>query len=135
MKKVFGLFVAVVAVLAMASCGGGSNTPKGVAEQFIKSIQDKDGEKMASLVYYPDGKAPTSSTEKDQLAELMNSKISTTYDNNGALKSYEILSEELSEDGNEAVVKAKMVFEKKTDEDDIKLKKDSEGNWKIDLSK
>ena len=48
MKKVFGLFVAVVAVLAMASCGGGSNTPKGVAEQFIKAIQDKDGEKMAS---------------------------------------------------------------------------------------
>ena len=57
MKKVFGLFVAVVAVLAMASCGGGSNTPKGVAEQFIKAIQDKDGEKMASLVYYPDGKS------------------------------------------------------------------------------
>ncbi len=66
---------------------------------------------------------------------MMTSKASMTYQNNGALKSYEILSEEISEDGNEAVVKTKIEFEKKTDEDDVKLKKDADGNWKIDMSK
>ncbi len=127
--------VAVVAMLAMASCGGGGNSPKGVAEQFIKAVQQQDGKKMAELVYYEEGKEPKTDAEKDQLAAMMQSKASTTYANNGELKSYEILSEEISEDGNEAVVEAKMEFEKKTSEDKIKLKKDSGGDWKIDMSK
>lgn len=135
MKKLFGFVVAVVAMLAMASCGGGGNSPKGVAEQFIKAVQQQDGKKMAELVYYEEGKEPKTDAEKDQLAAMMQSKASTTYANNGELKSYEILSEEISEDGTEAVVKAKMEFEKKTSDDDIKLKKDAEGNWKIDMSK
>lgn len=127
--------VAVVAMLAMASCGGGGNSPKGVAEQFIKAVQQQDGKKMAELVYYEEGKEPKTDAEKDQLAAMMQSKASTTYANNGELKSYEILSEEISEDGNEAVVEAKMEFEKKTSEDKIKLKKDADGDWKIDMSK
>ena len=127
--------VAVVAMLAMASCGGGGNSPKGVAEQFIKAVQKQDGKKMAELVYYEEGKAPKSDAEKDQVAAMMQSKASTTYANNGELKSYEILSEEISEDGTEAVVETKMEFEKKTSEDKIKLKKDADGNWKIDMSK
>lgn len=135
MKKLFGFMVAVVAMLAMASCGGGGNSPKGVAEQFIKAVQKQDGKKMAELVYYEEGKTPKSDAEKDQVAAMMQSKASTTYANNGELKSYEILSEEISEDGTEAVVEAKMEFEKKTSEDKIKLKKDADGNWKIDMSK
>ena len=127
--------VAVVAMLAMASCGGGGNSPKGVAEQFIKAVQQQDGKKMAELVYYEEGKEPKTDAEKDQLAAMMQSKASTTYANNGELKSYEILSEEISEDGNEAVVEAKMEFEKKTSEDKIKLKKDADGDWKIDMGK
>lgn len=124
-----------MAMLAMASCGGGGNSPKGVAEQFIKAVQQQDGKKMAELVYYEEGKEPKTDAEKDQLAAMMQSKASTTYANNGELKSYEILSEEISEDGNEAVVNAKIEFEKKTSEDKIKLKKDSGGDWKIDMSK
>lgn len=124
-----------MAMLAMASCGGGGNSPKGVAEQFIKAVQQQDGKKMAELVYYEEGKEPKTDAEKDQLAAMMQSKASTTYANNGELKSYEILSEEISEDGNEAVVNAKIEFEKKTSEDKIKLKKDADGDWKIDMSK
>ena len=41
--------VAVVAMLAMASCGGGGNSPKGVAEQFIKAVQQQDGKKMVGF--------------------------------------------------------------------------------------
>lgn len=124
-----------MAMLAMASCGGGGNSPKGVAEQFIKAVQQQDGKKMAELVYFKEDKAPKTDAEKDQLVAMMQSKASTAYANNGELKSYEILSEEISEDGNEAVVNAKMEFEKKTSEDKIKLKKDSGGDWKIDMSK
>lgn len=135
MKKLLGLVAIVAAMFAITSCGGGGNTPKGVTEQFIKAIQEQDGEKMAELVYYKEGKAPSSDAEKQQAAAMMTSKASMTYQDNGALKSYEILSEEISEDGNEAVVKTKIEFEKKTDEDDVKLKKDADGNWKIDMSK
>ena len=135
MKKSVLLASAALMVGYLTSCGGGGNTPKGVTEQFIKAIQEQDGEKMAELVYYKEGKAPSSDAEKQQAAAMMTSKASMTYQNNGALKSYEILSEEISEDGNEAVVKTKIEFEKKTDEDDVKLKKDADGNWKIDMSK
>ena len=48
MKKLFGFVVAVVAMLAMASCGGGGNSPKSVAEQFIKAVQKQDGKKYSS---------------------------------------------------------------------------------------
>ncbi len=135
MKKLFGFVVAVVAMLAMASCGGGGNSPKSVAEQFIKAVQKQDGKKMAELVYFKEDKVPKTDAEKDQLVAMMQSKASTAYANNGELKSYEILSEEISEDGTEAVVEAKMEFEKKTSDDKIKLKKDADGNWKIDMSK
>ena len=33
------------------------------------------------------------------------------------------------------MVEAKMEFEKKTSEDKIKLKKDADGDWKIDMGK
>ena len=135
MKKLFGFVVAVVAMLSMASCGGGGNSPKSVAEQFIKAVQKQDGKKMAELVYFKEDKAPKTDAEKDQLVAMMQSKASTAYANNGELKSYEILSEEISEDGTEAVVEAKMEFEKKTSDDKIKLKKDADGDWKIDMSK
>ncbi len=51
MKKLLGLVAIVAAMFAITSCGGGGNTPKGVTEQFIKAIQEQDGEKMAELVY------------------------------------------------------------------------------------
>ena len=87
MKKLFRFVVAVVAIMAMASCGGGGNTPKGVTEQFIKAIQKQDGKKMAELVYFKEDKAPKTDAEKEQLAAMMQSKVSTTYANNGELKS------------------------------------------------
>ena len=125
---------AVFAALTLASCGGG-NTPKGVTEQFIKAIQDQDGEKMASLIYFPDGKSPATEGEREQFVAMMNGKVNTTYANYGKLKSYEIQSEDVSEDGTEAVVAVHMEYEKKTSDDKVKLKKDPEGNWKIDMRK
>lgn len=134
MKKLFAFMAAVFAALTLASCGG-DNTPKGVTEQFIKAIQDQDGEKMASLIYFPDGKSPETEGEREQFVAMMNGKVNTTYANYGKLKSYEIQSEEVSEDGTEAVVAVHMEYEKKTSDDKVKLKKDPEGNWKIDMRK
>ena len=78
MKKLFGFMVAVVAMLAMASCGGGGNSPKGVAEQFIKAVQQQDGKKMAELEYSEEGKEPKTDDNKDQITTLMKNKASTT---------------------------------------------------------
>lgn len=135
MKKLFGILAAIAAMFLITSCGGGGNTPKGTAEQFIKAMQAQDGDKIVSLLYFEEGKGPSTDDEKAQLAALFDSKLKETYKNNGELKSYEILSEEISEDGKSAVVNTKVVFEKKTDEDRLKLKKDADGNWKVDVGK
>ena len=55
---------------------------------------------------------------------------------NGGIKSYEALSEQIDESGESAVVKMKIMYGDGSDkEDDIKLKKDEQGNWKIDMGK
>ena len=53
-----------------------------------------------------------------------------------AVKSYETLSESIAEDGNTATVDMKIEYENgKTDTDVVKLKKDANGDWKLDMDK
>ena len=70
------------------------------------------------------------------LAAMLKEKASKEFEKKDGLKSYETLSEEISEDGNTAKVKMKFIYGNGTeDTDNIKLRKDDDGNWKIDMSK
>ena len=52
------------------------------------------------------------------------------------VKSYEVISEEIDENGEKAVVTMKVVYEDgKEKEETTNLQKDEDGNWKIKLSK
>lgn len=52
------------------------------------------------------------------------------------MKSYEVISEEIDENGEKAVVTMKVVYEDgKEKEETTNLQKDEDGNWKIKLSK
>lgn len=125
--------LAIVAVL-MCACGG-SNTPSGVAEKAVKCLQNEDYEGYVDLVYVQEKEGKDMKQEKAQLVALMTAKFSETLKKRGGLKSYEVLSEEISEDGNTAKVKMRIEYGDKTDEDTIKLRKDDKGNWKIDNNK
>ena len=134
MKKLFiFMFVAVVA-LTLWSCGP-ANTPSAVAEEACKCMQNEDYEGYADLMDLKkseDGKG----VEKEQLAALLREKGTKTMEKKQGIKSYEVLSEEISEDGKSANVKIKIVYGN-GDEDTQKMKlvKNDDGDWKLTMGK
>lgn len=123
-----GLFI-------LTSCSS-SNTPSGVAEKAMKCMQQKDYAGFVDLMYYEPEKAPTEE-EKKQAEALISAKASEAYEKQkGGIKSYEVVSEKITEDGNEAAVKMKIVYNNgDEDEDNFSLKKNKEGKWLVDIGK
>lgn len=136
MKKI--LFVAVMCLFAVMFSGcGGAKTPKDVAEKSIKCLKNKDYKGYVELVSLKD-EAKMSSEEvkksREQMAVLLESKISSEVDKKGGIDSYVIGEETIDED--EAKVKAKIKYGDGSEkESTIKLKKNEDGDWKIDAGK
>ena len=136
MKKI--LFVAVMCLFAVMFSGcGGAKTPKDVAEKSIKCLKNKDYKGYVELVSLKD-EAKMSSEElkksREQMAVLLESKISSEVDKKGGIDSYEIGEETIYED--EAKVKATIKYGDGSEkESTIKLKKNEDGDWKIDAGK
>ena len=113
MKKAFVfVFAALMACsLAFVSCGqSGSDSaaskkdsPSDVMEKALKKLQDKD---YKAVLLFTEGVSEASEEELNGLANL----VSMVYEANGGLKDYEILSEDISEDGQTATVKTKYIF-------------------------
>lgn len=129
MKKIILSLFVTVAALALWSCGD-SNTPSAVAEKSVKCLLNSDYEGYVDLLGTNDGK--DSEEGKEQLVALLREKGEKTMKEKQGLKSYEVLSEEISEDGNKATVEMKIVYgngEEKTEK--VKLKKNDKEEWRI----
>lgn len=135
MKKIFGFMVLAIAIFALSSCGGG-NTPSAVAEKAVKCIQAEDYEGYVNLMNIEVKEGEDIENAKTMLVALMKEKGGKSMKEKEGIKSYEILSEEIAEDGNTAVVKVKIVYGNGTeDEQKIKLVKDKDGEWKLSDAK
>ena len=102
MKKFFSFVLAalVVCSFAFVGCKGGADSPSKVVEKAMKCAVDKDYEGMVK--YFDDG---TGTEEEMKQAAAF---IGMVYEMAGGLKDYEILGEEISEDGMTATVKMKI---------------------------
>lgn len=136
MKKLMSFVIAVFAILAITACS--SNSPKDVAEKAMKCIVNQDYKGYVDLVYLQDenkskedvGKA------KAQLVELLQNKGEKSIKENEGVESFEVTKEEISEDGNSATVDLNITYKNgKTDDTTVKLCKDKNGKWWIDLGK
>jgi hypothetical protein len=79
-------------------------------------------------------KEPTQQ-DKEQLAQMFSDKIDKTVDKYGEFENYEIVSEEISEDGQFATVYYKMNYaNKKNIDDKVKLIL-VDGQWKVNSGK
>lgn len=136
MKKLFVTFLVAVAAIALWSCGGVENTPKGVAEASIKCMQNEDIKGYVDLLYFDDSKNKGSEQEKEKFAEIIKGKVLVSLKEKEGIKSYETLSEEISENGNSAKVKMKITYGNGEESNQtFKLLKDKEGKWKIKFGK
>ena len=127
----------LILTLVMTSCN--SNIPTKVAEKSIACIQKGDYEGYVDLIYQKkeEGKDKKEiEDEKQMLVAMMKDKATKKFEKQDGIKSYEALSEEISEDGKTAIVKMKIVMGDGSETtDDIKLRKDEDGNWKLDIGK
>ena len=133
MKKLFiSMFVAVVA-FTLWSCGP-ANTPSAVAEEACKCVQNADYEGYVELMDLKETKNQES--EKEQFVAMLREKGTKTMEKKQGIKSYEVLSEEISEDGKSATVNMKVVYgDGSEDTNKIKLVKNDKGEWKISFGK
>lgn len=128
--------LAVFAIIALAACS--SNSPKSVAEKAMKSIVDKDYKTYVDLIYFDKAKESPEKVEKakEQLREMLQSKLEKSIKEKGAIKSYKVVNEEISEEGDKAVVTFEVSYEDgKTDSTAVQLVKDKDGKWWLDLGK
>lgn len=136
MKKLMSFVLAVFAIIALAACS--SNSPKSVAEKAMKSIVDKDYKTYVDLIYFDNAKKSPEDVEKakEQLREMLQGKLEKSIKEKGAIKSYKVVNEEISEEGDKAVVTFEVSYEDgKTDSTAVQLVKDKDGKWWLDLGK
>lgn len=139
MRKIITLVCALFAVIIMAACGSG-NSPKAAAEKTIKCLADNDYKGFADLVYIDEDKYSEEEQveQRKQIAEVLESKFKTYFKATlGEVKSYKVLSVEMSEDGNKASVKMNIVYEKdgkeKEDTNTMDFRKNKAGKWMVSL--
>jgi hypothetical protein len=138
MKKtiIFLLAALIACSFAFTSCGqSGDNSdattavkkkdsPSDVMEKALKTLQQKD---YKGIVKYMPSAEDASEDDIAQMAAL----IEMVYEVNGGLKDYEILGEEISEDGQSATVTTKYIFGNGETKEDIDKLILTENGWLI----
>jgi hypothetical protein len=124
MKKLSVILCALVAVFCLASCNS-TSTPTGVVKAYHDALSSGNYEKAVTYTTL------TSQEDLDGYAKKLK-------DLEYKVLSYEVLSETISEDGENAVVEVKrtttssMNKEPKESTDKVKLSK-VDGKWKINI--
>lgn len=116
MKKIMILGLAVLTSFAV-SCSGGSNSkfskngPGAAAEEYSQYILKGEFEKIFEMVDVPEG---TSEEElafaKTMISMMFSEGMKQFEEKKGGLQKMEVLSEEISEDGNTAKVTLEQTF-------------------------
>ena len=106
MKKVFYFSLMVMTMFLMTACS--SSGPGDAMKKYGNYLIKGDYEKFVDgLAFDESVGAEKMKEQKDGLVSMLKEKVSKEYEKKDGLKSIEIISEEISEDGNSATVKIK----------------------------
>lgn len=127
MKKTVSIFaIAIISALFMVSCS--KPTPSSIAADCIKYFNEKNYEAYAATYNLSD-------EEKAELQELLEKKGQEMFDDL-SITSYEIVSEEISEDGLKATVTTSLTYSNGKTDPNNKFHFVKVGDeWKQELSK
>lgn len=132
MKRLITLSFLVIAVLSLISCSPSS--PGKALKGYLNDIKNENYESFMEGVYFHEGMDEQRKEKKRaQLLSIIKDKGSREYQNKGGVKSIEILSEKVWEDGETATVRFKQTYGNGEEiiEKQKMIKKD--GKWLIDL--
>lgn len=135
MKKIlFSSLMAIVCFL-IASCSS-TDTPGQALSHYMDALKNKNYEEVVNGIAFPDKLTPEELQQaKEQWRVLLEEKSAKTIEQQGGIASFEILSEEISEDGNSATVTYKQVFGNGTEDDGTQKMVKKEGKWLMDINK
>ncbi|MGN1263448.1 MAG: hypothetical protein ACI4TW_05375, partial [Prevotella sp.] len=94
----------------------------------------KDFEGYVNLIYSDKDDAEDEEA-KQGMAALLKEKYEKGVEQEGGIKDFKIISEEIAEDGNTAVVEYTITIGEEVKEQRMNMRKDADGNWKIDFRK
>lgn len=136
-NQILSILIAMIFVAGIYSCGGSggggvlSNTPSGTLKKVMSQLQDKKYEDAAKHFVRKDG-AKLTEEEAKKVAGLM-MMAEGEMAKKGGYKDVEIIGETISEDGNTATLKYKILFKEGSGdpEEDTLLKID--GDWYLTI--
>jgi FlaG/FlaF family flagellin (archaellin) len=138
MKKIVYLFsiIAFVTVL-FGACGSSSNTPGAAAEKIAKATQKGDFKTIVNNMHIAEEgqSAEDIQMQKDMFINILEEKAKETIDENGGIKSYEVLEEKVADDGKTAKVKMKYVYENGSEETENMSFVNIDGKWLLEIDK
>lgn len=137
MKRVLTFSVMIAAMIVVASCSSSSgDSPSKALNGYIEMLQSGDYEKFVEGFALGEDITPEQAEQqKAMLSGLVGDKVSKEYDKRGGLKGVEFITEEISEDGNSAVVTFKMHFGDGTEQEDSQDMVKRDGKWLMDADK
>lgn len=135
MKKLFSLMAFAAILFALTACTD-SATPTGVFEQAVKAAQDKDFKKFAEYLYVGDETPEKQQAAREQFADMLETKSEQAEKKENTINPMKVISEEISEDGQTAKIKYEETKPDGSIEEGIQnMRKDADGNWKLDIGK
>lgn len=132
MKQLIRLGLMLVAVLAMVSCT--PSTP-GVLKNYMSALSDKDYEKFIDGCNISEADSDKAKEIREGLIAMIQEKYSKTIEKKGGLKEIEIVSEEMAEDGNSAIVTYKQHYGDGSVKEDTQKMIKVDGKWLMDIGK
>jgi PBP1b-binding outer membrane lipoprotein LpoB len=126
--------ILVIAVF-LSSCGSSTNTPSAAAEKIVNLMQDGDYDEIVDLMYFETSEGEDIEAQKEMFVALMDEKAGKSIDKKGGLEDYEVLGEEMSEDGKTASVKVKYLYGDGSEETQDMEFVLEDGEWLLEMNK
>jgi predicted SnoaL-like aldol condensation-catalyzing enzyme len=135
MKKAFGFLMAAAVTVLVASCGGG-NTPSSIEKSIYSQMVSGNYEKAVEILADNlDSEKTPSAEERAEFITGFTEKAKESAEAKGGLKSFEIVSEEIAEDGLSATVTSKIVYGDGSEDSPTSKYIKKDGKWKLSMGK
>ena len=136
MKRMLSFGMCIIALVLMVSCSSSSATPGAALKGYVEELKAGNYEKFVEGIAFKDDLAAEQIQEQKAMwTSLLQEKAGKEFEKQGGLNGIEILSEEISEDGNSAVVTFKMMYGKKKKKEDSQNMVKKDGKWLMDINK
>ena len=133
MKKVFCFLAVAVIAFFTVNCGGGGNTPAGIEKSILTQMQKGNYDKAIEIMM---AHLDATAEQKAQLAAFINSeKLKAEAEKKGGIASFEVIKEEISEDGLTATVETKTVYKDGKEKTDTNKYVKKDGKWLLSIAK